>query len=80
MPEDEYQHGLAQQAALEEVAMSSELRSELEGAIRSDLSLEDIVALLRRYKADGVRRDEVYSLLNDLTGGGLGRGDRRSHS
>lgn len=46
--------------------MSSELRRELEGAIRSARPLEDIVALLRRYKAQGVNRDEVYSFLESL--------------
>jgi hypothetical protein len=46
--------------------MSGALRQELEAAIRSDMSLEDIVALLRRYKAQGVTRDEVYSFLDSL--------------
>lgn len=51
---------------MEEAAMSEELRQELAGAIRSDRSLEDIVALLRRYKARGVTREEVYSFLDSL--------------
>lgn len=46
--------------------MSRELRRELEDAIRSDRSLEDIVALLRQYKAQGVNRDEVYTFLQLL--------------
>jgi hypothetical protein len=49
-----------------EIAMIGELQRELEGAIRSDRPLEDIVALLRRYKSQGVTRDEVYSFLDAL--------------
>ena len=48
--------------------MSGELRQELEAAILSDRSLEEIVALLRQYKAQGVTREEVYSLLEALRG------------
>jgi hypothetical protein len=46
--------------------MSSEWRQELEKAIQSDMSLKDIVALLRGYKAQGVTRDQVYSILDAL--------------
>lgn len=46
--------------------MSSELQRELEGAIRSARPLEDIVALLRQYKAQGVNRNEVYAFLESL--------------
>jgi hypothetical protein len=46
--------------------MSTELGQELETAILSDKSLEEIAALLRRLKAQGVTRDEVYLFLDDL--------------
>jgi hypothetical protein len=46
--------------------MSGESKEELEATIRSDSPLEDIVALLRCYKAQGVTRDEVYSFLDSL--------------
>lgn len=46
--------------------MSTELGQELETAIFSDKSLEEIVALLRRLKSQGVTRDEVYSFLDRL--------------
>jgi hypothetical protein len=46
--------------------MCGELRQELAQAIHSDKSLEEIVALLRRYKAQGVTRDEVYAFLDSL--------------
>ncbi len=46
--------------------MSTELKNELEAAIRSKMSLLEIVGLLRRYKADGVTRDDVYSFLEEL--------------
>ncbi|HEX5270455.1 MAG TPA: hypothetical protein VFW33_08215 [Gemmataceae bacterium] len=46
--------------------MSGELKQELEAAIRSDSPLEDVVALLRYYKAQGVTREEVYSFLESL--------------
>ena len=49
--------------------MSSELQRELEGAIRSARPLEEIVALLRQYKAQGVNRDEVYAFLESLRDG-----------
>lgn len=46
--------------------MSTEWRQQLEKAIQSDMSLTEIVAQLRGYKAQGVTRDEVYSLLDTL--------------
>jgi hypothetical protein len=46
--------------------MSSEWRQELDRAIRSDMPLTGVVALLRGYKAQGVTRDEVYSALDAL--------------
>jgi len=46
--------------------MSSDLRQALERAILSGMSLEEVVAILRQYKAQGVTRDEVYSLLDAL--------------
>ena len=46
--------------------MTSELRQELVAALRADVSLFEIVALLRRYKAQGVTKDEVYSFLESL--------------
>ena len=46
--------------------MSGEQRDDLEAAIRSDGPLEEIVALLRCYRDQGVTRDEVYSFLDSL--------------
>lgn len=46
--------------------MSEELRQELEGAIRAGKSLDEIVAMLRCYKASGVTQGKVYSLLEEL--------------
>jgi hypothetical protein len=46
--------------------MSTDLQRELEAAIRSDRSLEEMVALLRQYKEKGVTQGEVYSLLEAL--------------
>jgi hypothetical protein len=43
-----------------------ELELELEGAIRSGIPLEEIVAKLRRYRDAGVSRGEVYSFLETL--------------
>jgi hypothetical protein len=39
--------------------MTTDLRQKLETAIRSDMLLEDIVALLREEKARGVKRHEM---------------------
>jgi hypothetical protein len=46
--------------------MSDDLRRELAEAIRSDRPLEEIVAMLRAYKARGVPREEVYSFLESM--------------
>jgi hypothetical protein len=46
--------------------MKAELQRELEAAIKSDKSLEEIVAMLRRYKDQGVTQEEVYSFLEAL--------------
>ncbi len=46
--------------------MKTELRCELETAIKSDKPLEEIVAMLRRYKEQGVTQAEVYSFLKAL--------------
>jgi len=46
--------------------MNVELKQELEAAIKSDVSLNNIVALLRRYKERGVSQDEVYAFLDSL--------------
>jgi hypothetical protein len=46
--------------------MSTDWRRELEAAIHSGAPLEDIVALLRQFKARGVSRDAVYAHLESL--------------
>ena len=46
--------------------MSSELEKELEAAVKSDLPLGEIVALLRRYKEQGITQAEVYSFLERM--------------
>jgi hypothetical protein len=46
--------------------MNVELEHELEAAIKSDKSLDEIVALLRQYKEQGVTQGEVYSFLEAL--------------
>jgi hypothetical protein len=46
--------------------MSADWQRELEAAIRSDLPLEEVVALLRQVKARGVSQGEVYRLLESL--------------
>jgi hypothetical protein len=43
--------------------MNAKLKQELEAAITSDKPLEEIVAMLRRYKGQGVSQQEVYSFL-----------------
>jgi hypothetical protein len=48
------------------LVMSADWQRELERAIRSDLPLEEIVALLRRYKKEGVSQREVYSVLENM--------------
>lgn len=46
--------------------MNTELRQELEAAIKSDKPLDEIVAMLRHYKEQGVTQGEVYSFLETL--------------
>lgn len=46
--------------------MTGQLRHDLESAIHTGLPLEQVVAMLREYKARGVSRDEVYSFLQSL--------------
>jgi hypothetical protein len=46
--------------------MSPELEKELEAAVKSDLPLGEIVALLRRYKDQGIAQTDVYSFLERL--------------
>jgi hypothetical protein len=46
--------------------MSADWHRELEAAIRSGKPLEEIVALLRQYKARGIAQGEVYSFLESL--------------
>ena len=46
--------------------MSADWQRELEEAIHSDMPLEDVVALLRRHKAQGVTQGEVFGLLQSL--------------
>jgi hypothetical protein len=41
-------------------------QDELEAAIRSDMTLDGIVALLREYKNEGVSREHAYSFLKEL--------------
>jgi hypothetical protein len=48
---------------MEETAMNAERQHELADAISSDMPLEEIVALLRRYKEQSITQDEVYSFL-----------------
>ena len=42
------------------------MQQELVSAIRSDMSLQDIVALLRRFRDRGLTRDAAYSFLESL--------------
>ena len=46
--------------------MSGDLERKLETAVLSDMPLEDVVSLLRQYKALGVEQEEVYSFLASL--------------
>ena len=46
--------------------MNGEQRHGLEAVVRSGAALEEVWRLLRRYKAQGVTRDEVYSVLDVL--------------
>jgi hypothetical protein len=51
---------------LEEAAMSPDLENELKAAVKADLPLDQIVALLRRYKEQGITQAEVYAFLEGL--------------
>lgn len=46
--------------------MKRELELELEAAIKSNLPLEDIVSLLRRYKDEGITQQDAYKFLEKL--------------
>jgi hypothetical protein len=46
--------------------MSADWQRELEEAIHSDVPLQEVVALLRRHKAQGVTQEEAYGLLQSL--------------
>lgn len=43
--------------------MTAQIERELEAAIKSDLPLEEVVAVLRRCKQQGVSQREVYARL-----------------
>jgi hypothetical protein len=51
---------------MEKTVKTSDMRQELETAIRSQLPLDEIVALLRRHKDRGATREEVYTFLTSL--------------
>jgi hypothetical protein len=46
--------------------MNAERQQELTAAIKSGMPLDEIVALLRRFKEQGVTQGEVYSFLEAL--------------
>jgi len=46
--------------------MKTDWQNELKTAIWSGLSLEEIVAMLRRYKEKGVAQGEIYATLEAL--------------
>jgi len=46
--------------------MNNDIQCELEAAIKSDLPLDGIVTLLRRYKQQGITQREVYAFLEKL--------------
>jgi hypothetical protein len=46
--------------------MNPHLENELEAAVKSDLPLGEIVALLRRYREQGIGQAEVYAFLECL--------------
>ena len=46
--------------------MNAERKKELESVIKFDTPLDEIVALLRRYRDQGVTQAEVYSFLEAL--------------
>ena len=43
--------------------MNAELQQELATAIKSDMPLDQIAAMLRKYKTQGITRDQIYSFL-----------------
>jgi hypothetical protein len=46
--------------------MTADAKTELEKALKSDRSLEEIVGLLRRYKDQGAAQEDVYAFLESL--------------
>jgi hypothetical protein len=46
--------------------MNADMRQNLEAAIKSNISLDEIVALLRRYKDQGLKQNEAYTFLEEL--------------
>jgi hypothetical protein len=46
--------------------MSDDFRTDLEKAIQDNRSLEDIVSLLRRYKAKGITQSDAYAALENM--------------
>ena len=46
--------------------MNAELQQKLEAALKSAKPLDEIVALLRHYKEQGITQGEVYSFLEAL--------------
>jgi hypothetical protein len=46
--------------------MRADWQGELEAAIRSERPLEEIVALLRQFKQEGVTQGETYAFLESL--------------
>jgi hypothetical protein len=54
------------QVELRTVTMTGHLQADLQSAVRSGRPVEEIVTLLRSYKAQGATQDEVYSLLVKL--------------
>jgi hypothetical protein len=46
--------------------MNAKLLHELDAAIKSDMPLDEIVAMLRHFKAQGITQSQVYSFLETL--------------
>ena len=46
--------------------MSPEMERELESAVKSDVPMADVVALLRQYKDRGVSQLEAYAVMERL--------------
>jgi len=51
---------------MEKTVKPSELRKDLEAAIRSQVPLDEIVSMLRRHKERGATREQAYSILTSL--------------